>query len=100
MALPIRLLRYAIAFAAAVAVTYVLAAVFYSELVVAELATVGVTTPLSAHVAHAWDNIVGLANSVFGAIFATYFGVIVVGLAMAYAAAAAVKSVLKPLAPL
>lgn len=83
MSLPVKLVRYVIAFAVSVLVTYVLAAFFYTLLVNAELATV-VDVPISAYITGTWQNIVGLTASAFGSFFGTYLGVLVVGLLIGF----------------
>ena len=98
MSMPVRIARTAVAFIIAVFVTYLLAAVFYTQLVIGELGTIGVDVPFGARLQATLDDIVGLANPV-GGFMQSYAAVIVVALIVGYAAATGVKMVVKPLAP-
>ncbi len=83
MSLPVKIVRYIVAYVAAVLVTYVLAAFFYTLLVNAELASV-VDVPIGAYITGTWQNIVGLSGSAFGGFVGTYLGVVVIGLLIAF----------------
>lgn len=99
MSWPVRLARYALAFVAAVAVAYVLAAVFYAQTVIGALTAIGIEVSLADRVRHSVDDIVGMTDSAFGW-RATYASVLTIALLVAFPVALAVKSVLKPLAPI
>jgi hypothetical protein len=96
----LRILRYAAAFIAAAVVTYALAATFYTQVDLNELASVGFPAPLGVRLSESARNIAGMTESRFGGFEASYAGVITLGLAIAYATALGVKALLKPLAPI
>lgn len=98
MSLALRLARYAGAFVLAAAVTYALAATFYTQALFAEWSGTGFEAPLGVRISESLRNIGGMASSRFGGFWASYAGVVVLGLAIAYPTALGVKQVLKPLA--
>ena len=99
MSLPMRVIRYVVAFAVAIAVTYVAAAIFYTQLVVAELGSIGVAVPFGDRIAATLDDIRGLADPVGGFTQPSYALVVIVALIVAFLVAMVVKRLVKPLAP-
>lgn len=87
-----KIFRTLTAFLASAALTFVLAAVFYTQQVISRQAAIGVEYSAPQKFSTLLDNILGLAPS--------YGVVLAIGLAIAFPVAALLKRVLKPLAPL
>ena len=64
MSIAIRILRYVAAFVLAAAVTYVLAATFYTQSIMGELQSTGFDAPIGVRISESLRNIGGMAEKV------------------------------------
>ena len=85
------------AFLAAFAVTHVLAGIFYAQMVIAGLESVGVPVSLGVRLDLTIDTIFGLLDSALGGLLNSYGRAIFIGLAVAYAVAYLVKQLITPI---